>query len=202
MNRGCLIGLLIVLGLLLVLGLTAMGKYNGLVTGEEAVTARWSEIDNMYKRRFDLIPQLVETVKGAADYERGTLEAVIEARASVGRVQLPAELPTDPDALAAYMQAQQGLSGALGRLFALSESYPALRATESFLGLQDQIEGSENRITVARSDFIEAVRVYNTSLRKFPGNLLAGAFGFEKAAVLPADEAEREAPAIDFGNDG
>jgi len=184
------------------LGLLFMGKYNGLVSGQETVSARWGEVDNMYKRRFDLIQQLVDTVRGAADFERNTLEAVIQARASVGQVQLPAEMPTDPEALAAYMQAQQGLSGALGRLFALSENYPQLRATESFLSLQDQIEGSENRITVARSDFIEAVRLYNTSLRTFPSNLLAGLFGFEKAATLPAEPATHNAPVIDFRQGG
>src|SRR5690606_12218432 len=137
------------------LGVTGIGKYNSLVTEREKVAAAWSEIDNQYQRRYELIPNLVETVKGAADFERSTLEAVVEARASVGRVQLPAELPTDPAQLDAYLRAQQGLGAALGRLFAVAESYPQLKATQNFLSLQDQLEGTENRIAVARRDYID-----------------------------------------------
>ena len=202
MQRGCLIALVIVIGLALVLGVTAMSGYNGLVSGQELITARTAGIDSMYKRRYDLIPQLVSTVKGAADYESGTLQAVVEARASVGRMQLPAELASDPDALAAYMKAQDGLSSALGRLFAVSESYPQLRATEAFLSLQDQIEGTENRIAVARGDFIEAVRGYNTHRRRFPSNIMAQLFGFEEAPTLTAEAAVRDVPAINFNDDG
>ena len=144
------------------------------------------------------MPQLVETVKGAADFEKSVLTDVIEARASVGRVQLP-EVPTDPAQLEAYMRAQQGLSGALGRLFAVAEQYPTLRATENFLSLQDQLEGTENRITTARNDYIEASRAYNTDVRRFPGNLVAGMLGFEAAAPIPVGESDRERPEIDFG---
>ena len=196
--------LFVLVGLVVVVGLWSMSTYNGLVDGQEKVTARWSEVENMYKRRFDLIPQLVETVKGAADYEKTTLQEVVDARASVGRVQLPEGLPTDPEALQAYMSAQQGLGGALGRLFAVSEAYPTLRASESFLTLQSQIEGSENRIAVARGDFIDAVRVYNSARRKFPGFLFVnmGWGDFEEAAVLPAEEGTHDAPAIDFGGEG
>src|SRR5262249_54289360 len=153
----------------------------------EKTTAAWSEIDNQYKRRYDLIPNLVETVKGAADFEKSTLTAVVEARAAVGRVQMPDKLPTDPAQLDAYIKAQQGLSGALGRLFAVAENYPQLKATQNFLSLQDQIEGTENRIAVARRDYIDAVRVYNTSIRAFPGNLIAGLFNFEPAATLQVE---------------
>jgi len=202
MQRGCLIALGILILLALILGATAMSGYNGLVSGQELITARTANIDSMYKRRYDLIPQLVSTVKGAADYESSTLQEVVDARASVGRMQLPAELASDPDALAAYMKAQDGLSSALGRLFAVSESYPQLRATEAFLSLQDQIEGTENRIAVARGDFIEAVRSYNTHRRRFPSNIMAGLFGFEEAPTLTAEAAVRDVPAINFDDDG
>lgn len=198
---GCAIAAVAIALVLLVGGGCVAGGYNALVGGQTKVEAAWSEIDNQYKRRYDLIPQLVETVKGAAEFEQTVLTDVTEARASVGRAQLPADLPTDPAQLEAYLRAQQGLSSALGRLFAVSENYPALRASEGFLSLQDQIEGTENRIATARRDYIEAVREYNTGIRSFPGNLFAGLFGFEEAAQITAGEAERERPEIDFNFD-
>jgi LemA protein len=198
--------LTIVLVVILVIGLlgtcTVVGSHNSLVAMEETVAATWGQIDNMYKRRMDLVPQLVSTVKGVADYEQTTLQQVVDARASVGRLQMPEGMPTDPASLEAYMAAQKGLGGALGRLFAVSESYPSLRATESFLSLQDQLEGTENRIAVARGDFLNAVRAYNTKLRQFPSNIVGGFFGLEKAATLPPEEAAREVPSIDFGGEG
>ena len=171
---------------------------------QERVEAKWSEIDNQYKRRFDLVPQLVSTVKSAADFEKTTLNEVTEARASVGRVQLPPGLPTDPAKLGAYMQAQQGLGAALGRLFAVSEAYPQLRATENFLSLQDQLEGTENRIAVARRDYIDSVQAYNTTVRRFPTNFIASMFGFEKLPQLQIEEGERATPDVnfDFGKEG
>ncbi len=202
MKNLILILLLVIVLPLLILGGMAWSSHSGLVAGEETVTASWSEIDNQYKRRMDLIPQLVETVKGVAEYEQTTLQQVVEARASVGRVQLPEGLPTDSAQMEAYISAQRGLGGALGRLFAVSENYPGLRATESFLSLQDQIEGTENRITVARGDFIQAVKAYNTKVRQFPGNVMAGLLGFERAATLPAEEASHDTPVIDFGKEG
>ena len=198
-SKGCLIIGAAAVGLLLILGLVVMGKYNGLVAGKQKVEAAWAEIDNQYKRRYDLVPNLVATVKGAADFEKSTLEAVTEARASVGRVQLPSTLPTDPAQLQAYIQAQQSLSGALSRLFAVAESYPQLKATQNFLSLQDQIEGTENRIGVARRDYIDAVRIYNTSRATFPANLVAGLFNFEPAAQLQVPAEERSVPKVDFG---
>jgi len=195
---GCLIAAGAVLVLALILGGMLVSRYNGLVTQQEKARAAWSEIDNQYKRRYDLVPQLVETVKGAADFERSTLEAVTEARASVGRVQLPAGLPTDPAQLQAFVAAQQGLGSALGRLFAVAEQYPQLKATQNFLSLQDQLEGTENRIAVARRDYIEAVRGYNTYQRRFPTNLVAGVFGFDPLAQLEAGAAERETPKVEF----
>lgn len=202
MQRGCLISIVVIVALLLLLGFGSVGTYNGLVTSQERISPCMAQVDNQYKRRYDLIPQLVETVKGAADFEQTTLQEVIDARASVGRVSLPEKLPEDPAALQAYLDAQSRLGSALGRLFAVSEAYPQLRATESFRDLQAQIEGTENRIAVARHDFIEAVRAYNTARRRFPGNLFASAFGFDEAAMAEPEPEVRETPVIDFGNDG
>ncbi len=195
---GCLAAAGVVLLLLLIVGGIFMGRYNKLVTTQETIEAAWSEIDNQYKRRFDLIPQLVKTVQGAADFEKSTLEAVTEARASVGRAQLPAGLPTDPAQLQAYVQAQQGLGAALSRLMVVVERYPEIKANQNFLSLQDQLEGTENRIAVARRDYIEAVRIYNTTRRRFPANLIAGMFGFEKQPQMQFDAAERETPQVEF----
>ncbi len=195
---GCLAAAGVALLLVLIVGGMFMGRYNKLVTTQETIEAAWSEIDNQYKRRFDLIPQLVKTVQGAADFEKSTLEAVTEARASVGRAQLPAGLPTDPAQLQAYVQAQQGLGSALSRLMVVVERYPEIKANQNFLSLQDQLEGTENRIAVARRDYIEAVRIYNTTRRRFPANLIAGMFGFEKQPQMQFDAAERETPQVEF----
>ena len=195
---GCLAAAGVALLLVLIVGGIFMGRYNKLVTTQETIEAAWSEIDNQYKRRFDLIPQLVKTVQGAADFEKSTLEAVTEARASVGRAQLPAGLPTDPAQLQAYVQAQQGLGAALSRLMVVVERYPEIKANQNFLSLQDQLEGTENRIAVARRDYIEAVRIYNTTRRRFPANLIAGMFGFEKQPQMQFDAAERETPQVEF----
>jgi LemA protein len=197
-SQGCLIGLAAVLLVVLAIGGCGVGKYNGIVDNEAAVEAGWSEIDNQYKRRYDLVPQLVATVKGAAGFEQRVLTDVTEARASVGQLQLPDTLPTDPAQLQAYMQAQQGLGSALGRLFAVSEAYPDLKATQSFLSLQDQLEGTENRIAVARRDYIDRVRMFNASIKKFPGNFIASMTGFEKAAQLSFDAGERAVPDVEF----
>ena len=181
---GCLVAVGVVLLIVLIIGGTAVGSYNKLVTGQERIEAAWSEIDNQYKRRFDLIPQLVNTVKGSADFEKSTLMAVTEARASVGRAQLPAGLPTDPAQMRAYAEAQQTLGSALARLMVVVERYPDIKANQNFLSLQDQLEGTENRIAVARRDYIDAVRIYNTARRRFPANIIAGMFGFEKQLQL------------------
>jgi LemA protein len=198
-SKGCLLGGGLLVALLAVGGL-ALGTYNGLIAKREKVAASWSEIDNQYKRRFDLIPQLVETVKGSANFEKGTLESVTEARASVGRAQLPAELPTDPAQLEAYIAAQQGLGSALGRLIAIAEDYPDLKASAGFRDLQVQLEGTENRIAVARRDYIDAVLAYNTAIQKQPGGLVAGFAGMTPAVQLSMPEAERTAPKVDFGD--
>jgi LemA protein len=201
-GKGCLIaggvGAVLLLGVLIIGGM-ASGKYNGLVQDKARVESSWAEIDNQYRRRYDLIPNLVATVKGAADFEKSTLEAVTEARASVGRAQLPKDIPTDPAQLQAYIQAQQNLSGALSRLMVVAESYPQLKSSQNFLSLQDQLEGTENRIGVARRDYIESVRRYNTSIRSFPANLIAGMFNFAPAAQFEATPDERATPKVDFG---
>ena len=199
MKMGCLVAAAVVVLLALIFGGLLVGRYNTLVGLDEKAQAAWSEIDNQYKRRADLVPQLVATVQGAAEFEKSTLEAVTEARASVARAQLPAGVPTDPQKLEAYMQAQQGLGAALSRLFAVVESYPELKANQNFLSLQDQLEGTENRIAVARRDYIDSVRGYNAYLRRFPTNLVAGLFGFDPRAQLEIDEGDRERPDVDFG---
>ena len=193
---GIVLGLL---GVLLLVGLFVASAYNGLVGAEEGVEGAWAEVENQYKRRYDLIPQLVETVKGAADFEQETLTELTEARAQVGRVSLPENLPTDQAQLDAYIRAQQGLGATLGRLFAVAENYPQLRATEGFRALQDQLEGTENRISVARNDYIRMVRDFNTRVRRFPTNVLAGTFGFGELPQLTVDESVTEVPTIDFG---
>jgi LemA protein len=149
---------------------------NNIPTYEEQAKAKWSDVQNQYQRRADLIPNLVETVKGYAQQERTVLEAVTNARARATSVQVNADTITDPEAFKKFQDAQAQLSGALGRLLAVSESYPDLKSNQNFLALQSQLEGTENRITVARRDYIEAVRVYNTELRTFPGVIWASTF--------------------------
>ena len=198
-------GFLIVVGVgvlaLLLVGGCGVGAYNGIVTKEEKIEAAWSEIQNQYQRRFDLVPQLVATVKGAADFEQSTLTELTEARASVGKVALPKEVPDDPAKLKAFFEAQDQLSGALSRLLVVAENYPSLKATENFLSLQDSLGGTENRIAVSRRDYIDAVREYNVAIRRFPGSLVSGLLGFEKHAQLetPAGTTERPAVEFDFG---
>jgi LemA protein len=198
-------GALVVLGVLLLLALSiggcGVGRYNSLTRSKVAVEAKWAEIDNQYKRRNDLVPNLVATVKGVANFEQKTLTDVTEARAAVGRLQMPSTLPTDPAQLDAYIKAQQGLSGALGRLFAVAENYPALKATENFRDLQSQIEGTENRIAVARRDYIDSIQGYESARSTFPGNLVAGLFHFEKIPQPSIAPEERAVPKVDFGTD-
>ncbi len=197
-SKGCAIAAAVVILPLFLIALVVWRSHSGLVSAQEGARQAWAQVENQYKRRNDLIPNLVETVKGAADFEQSTLQEVTEARAAVGRVQLPTELPTDQAQLDAYVRAQQSLGGALGRLFAVSEAYPQLRATESFRSLQDQIEGTENRITVAREDYTQAVRAYNTRVRTFPAVLIAGLFGFEKLPQFTIAPEETAVPKVDF----
>lgn len=187
----------VLIGGVLMLLLLAVGSYNGLVQADESVNKSWSDVESSYQRRMDLIPNLVETVKGAADFERGTLEAVTAARASVGKIQLSAA-PTQEE-LNQFLAAQDQLGGALSRLLVTAEAYPQLTATQGFRDLQAQLEGTENRINVARRDFNEAVKDYNTRRRSFPAVLMAGVLGFEGRAGFQAQAGADQAPQVDFG---
>ncbi len=190
-------GIWVVIGGGLLLLLLMVGSYNGLVQSDETVNQAWADVESSYQRRMDLIPNLVETVKGAADFEQSTLEAVTQARASVGKVQLSAA-PSETE-LAQFQAAQDQLGGALSRLLVTAEAYPQLMATQSFRDLQAQLEGTENRINVARRDYNAAVRDYNTRRRSFPTVLLAGVMGFEGRAGFQAAEGAESAPKVDFG---
>ncbi len=198
-GKGCLIGLGVVGALVLVTVMLLWSGYNSLVGTQEDSRQKWAQVENQYKRRFELVPNLVETVKGAANFEQQTITQVTEARASVGRAQLPADLPTDQAQLDAYIKAQAQLGGALSRLMVVAEQYPQLKATENFRTLQDQLEGTENRITVAREDYTKAVATYNKTVRSFPKNVLAGMFGFETLPQFTVPAEEQVVPKVDFG---
>ena len=173
------------------------GAYNGLVKGEEGVEAAWAQVENVYQRRADLIPNLVATVKGYAAHESETLQAVIDARAKATGITVDASNLSE-EALAKFQSAQGELTQALGRLIAVSESYPDLKANQNFLELQSQLEGTENRITVERNRFNETAQGYNTNLRSFPTNIIAGLFNFEKKGYFKAAEGAETAPKVEF----
>lgn len=185
---------LVVIGVLLIWGVTG---YNGLVKSDEAVSTAWSNVENQYQRRADLIPNLVNTVKGYAAHEKETLDAVVAARARATQLTVNADDIT-PEKLQEYQKAQGEIGSALGRLLAVTEAYPELKANENFRELQAQLEGTENRISVERRNFNEAARGYNTSIRTFPRNLLAGMFGFEKRPYFEAEEGTQKAPSVEF----
>lgn len=170
---------------------------NRMITAEEGVSAAWAQVENVYQRRMDLIPNLVSTVKGAADFEKGTLEAVIDARAKATSVQVDANTLSEAN-IAAFQKAQDGLSSALSRLMVTVERYPELKATENFRDLQAQLEGTENRITTERNKFNEVVKSYNTMIRKFPNSIIADMGGFEKKGYFTAKEGAENAPEVNF----
>jgi len=188
---------IIVLAVVIIAVLWGVQKYNGFVTLEEGVTGQWSNVENVYQRRADLIPNLVNTVKGYAEHEQETLTGVIEARAKATSVTID---PTNitPESMAAFQQAQDGLSSALSRLMVTVERYPDLKANQNFLDLQNQLEGTENRIAVERRKFNEITRGYNTSIRKFPASMVAGVTGFEKKTYFEAAEGSDTAPVVEF----
>ncbi|MBL7971803.1 MAG: LemA family protein [Prolixibacteraceae bacterium] len=172
-------------------------SYNNMVSMDEGVTAQWSQVENVYQRRSDLIPNLVNTVKGYADFEQETLTQVIEARAKATSVNInPDKL--DAQSLQNFQNAQSGLSSALSKLMVVVEKYPDLKANQGFLDLQAQLEGTENRITVERMKFNESAQAYNTFIRKFPKNIFAGMFGFEKKAYFEAEQGAEKAPEVKF----
>lgn len=194
------VGLLIGLGLLVILLFWGCSGYNRLVKEDEKVKQVWNNVQSQYQRRVDLIPNLVETVKGEANFERGTLNDVISARARATSMQInPENLTTEN--IEKFQQSQAQLSGALSRLLVTVEQYPNLRANDAFRNLQTQLEGTENRITVARNDFNAAVNSYNTNVRTFPTNIFAGIMGFKQRVGFTADPGSQNAPKVDFGTD-
>ena len=177
--------------------LTACG-INTIPTLDEQVNADWAQVQNQYQRRADLIPNLVETVKGYAKQEQDVLVAVTEARAKVGQMQLPPDVLTNPDAFKQFEQNQAQLTGALSRLMVVVEKYPELKSNQNFLALQSQLEGTENRIAVARRDYIQAVQAYNTEIRTFPGRLWAMVYGSEPKQNFAASAGAEQAPKVSF----
>ncbi|MBP0580062.1 LemA family protein [Labrys neptuniae] len=186
--------------IVVVVGLVVSGGINTIPTDEEKAKAAWSEVQNQYQRRADLVPNLVETVKGYAKQEEKVLTEVVEARAKATSVKIDASTITDPEKFKQFQEAQQGLSGALGRLIALREAYPDLKSNQNFLSLQSQLEGTENRIAVARKDYIEAVRVFNTDLRTFPQSIYKAIFysGTKPMETFSAAPENQAAPKVNF----
>jgi LemA protein len=190
-------GLIAIIAILAIFGFVGCGKYNGLVGKDEIVKESWAKVESQYQRRADLIPNLVNTVKGAADFEKSTLTGVIEARAKATQTTVNADQLT-PENIAKFQGAQDQLSGALSRLLVTVEKYPELKANQNFLELQAQLEGTENRITVARNDFNAVVKDYNQEVRTFPTNLFAGIFGFAQKGYFTASAGSENAPSVQF----
>jgi LemA protein len=199
---GC-IGILILV--VIVCGIWFIGVRNNLVTLDQGVQAQWAQVENDYQRRYDLIPNLVRTVQGAANFEKSTLEAVVNARSRVGQVQLPggapgtqSNTPNDPQAMAQFAAAQNGLSNALSRLLVVVERYPELKSNQNFLELQSQLEGTENRIAVERRRYNEVAQQFNTAVIKFPANLVANMFGFKPKAFFQGAAGSNVPPEVNF----
>ena len=196
MKKGLMV-ILVVAAVVLGIYFWFQGTYNNMVKMDEGVQAAWSQVENVYQRRADLIPNLVATVKGYASHEQQTLEGVISARSKATQITVnPEDLTSEQ--LAKYQKAQGELGSALGKLLAITENYPDLKANTNFLELQAQLEGTENRIAVERKKFNEAARVYNTTIRQFPKNIVAGMFGFEKKPYFEAQEGAEQAPKVEF----
>lgn len=188
---------IIIVAIVAVIAVWAISGYNSLVSMDENVSNQWANVETQYQRRADLIPNLVNTVKGYAAHEKETLEGVIAARSQATQIKVD---PTDltPEKLAEYQKAQGQLATALGKLLAITENYPDLKANQNFLELQAQLEGTENRINVARKNFNDSAKAYNTAIRRFPKNILAGMFGFDKRAYFEAAEGAEQAPQVQF----
>lgn len=196
MKKG-MIALLVVLGVIALLFFWGSGQYNGMVKSEENVTKSWANVESQYQRRSDLIPNLVSTVKGYAKHEEGTLTAVIEARAKATQTTIDPTNMTE-ESMAKFQSAQSGVTSALGRLLVTVEQYPDLKANQNFLELQAQLEGTENRISVERQRFNVDAQGFNTMIRSFPKNVIAGMFGFEKKVYFQAEEGSEKAPKVEF----
>ena len=188
---------LIIVGVLIVLGAMLVSPYNKMVQKDEGCSKAWADVENAYQRRMDLIPNLVKTVQGAADYEKGTLTEVIEARAKATSVQVDPSNLTE-ESIAKFQAAQDQLSSALSRLMVVVERYPELKANQNFLELQAQLEGTEHRIAVERGKFNETVNDYNSYIRRFPNNIIAGMFNFDKKGYFKATEGADKAPDVEF----
>ena len=191
------ITLLVVVGILVALVGWTIGAYNGLVTLDEETNGKWAQVESAYQRRADLIPNLVKTVKGYAEFEQETLTGVIEARSKATGINVDASSLT-PESIANFQAAQQQLSGALSRLMVTVERYPDLKANQNFLGLQSQLEGTENRIKIERDRFNVSVKDFNATIRKFPKTIIASSFGFEKKGYFEADAGSEKAPEVQF----
>lgn len=201
MGNGTKVLLGVVGGLLLLIAIIAgvyFSNYNTLVQLDEGVKSAWSQVENVYQRRADLIPNLVETVKGYAKHEKDTFQAVVDARSRVGSIKLDENMLNNPQALKKFQSAQGELSSALSRLLVVSENYPQLKANENFLSLQAQLEGTENRISVERMRFNEAARAFNTRIRSFPANIVAGMMGLQSKSYFEAEEGAKTAPKVNF----
>ena len=188
----------VLIGIIVLVGLFVISGINTIPTLDENVKAKWSQVDNQYQRRMDLIPNLVETVKGYANFEKSTLTDVINARANATKVQLSPEMLNDPEAVKKFEAAQGALSSTLSRLMVVSERYPDLKANQQFLSLQSQLEGTENRIAIARKDYIDTVQQYNTTVRTFPGRIWAMIYGAKEKAVFTSSEGADKPPAVKF----
>ena len=175
-----------------------MGKYNQLVARDEAVKTAWAQVENVYQRRLDLIPNLVATVKGYAAHEQKTLQGVVEARAKLTQVSLTSDAINNPETLQKFQALQSQMSGALSRLLAVAEQYPDLKANQNFLALQTQLEGTENRIAVERNRFNEAAQAFNTMRRTFPASMIANLFGFKEKSYFKAEAEAAKAPKVEF----
>ena len=188
---------IIPVAILVAIVLWAIGGYNGMVSMDEEVQGKWANVETQYQRRADLIPNLVNTVKGYATHEKTTLEEVVKARSEATQIKVDPTNLTDKQ-IAEYQKAQGNVSAALGKLLMVAENYPQLKANENFLELQSQLEGTENRINVARKDFNDAAQAYNVAIRKFPKSMLAGIFGFDKKAYFEAESGAEKAPEVKF----
>ena len=197
MNKPKNLTAIIIAAVALLLVLWGVSGYNGIVEMDENVNNQWANVEAQYQRRTDLIPNLVSTVKGYAAHEKSTLEAVMQARSQATQVKIDPANCT-PEQLAAYQKAQGDVTTALGKLLAITENYPQLKANENFMELQSQLEGTENRITVARRDFNAAAKEYNTVIRKFPKNIIAAIGGFEKHNYFEAEAGAEKAPKVEF----
>lgn len=187
--------LFVVLGIIVILLFWGCGSYNNLITVDQEVKTKWSDVERNYQRRTDLYSSVVKTIEGSANFEKSTLKEVIEARSKATQVTVNTN---DPASLEKFQQAQAGLQSAFGRLLAVAEAYPDIKTTKAFQDFQTQIEGTENRINVARGDYNKSVQQYNLRVKRFPGNIFAGIFGFHEKAFYKADPGSEKAPDIEF----